>query len=209
MLSSCSWGTFSGRTVKSTGRYTESSTVVRTLVSPKIIQTQSPSCPTSGRYSTESAECYPGTIKLVGLSPKKISSFLRPVKDNLGLRTPGVYRILCECGKVHIGPHFIIPPFSPLRPNTWIALKLSSTPTIRTERWVFVSESHGSLSSAPSRQLTPDLQGYASPCTVGSLVPRLLGQCSLGAVLCFPVRQDPNPALACYLLAPSRHFLSP
>jgi hypothetical protein len=32
----------------------------------------------------------------------KLSS-LRPVKDHLGLRTPGVYRILCECGRVYIG----------------------------------------------------------------------------------------------------------
>jgi hypothetical protein len=42
-------------------------------------------------------------IKSVGLPPKKTSSFLRPVKDNLGLRTPGVYKIPCECGKVYIG----------------------------------------------------------------------------------------------------------
>jgi hypothetical protein len=33
----------------------------------------------------------------------KISSLLRPVKDHLGLRTPGVYRIPCECGGVYIG----------------------------------------------------------------------------------------------------------
>ncbi|PNF41399.1 hypothetical protein B7P43_G14428 [Cryptotermes secundus] len=42
-------------------------------------------------------------IKSVGLPPKKISNFLRPVKDHLGLRTPGIYRIPCECGKVYIG----------------------------------------------------------------------------------------------------------
>ncbi|XP_023713951.1 uncharacterized protein LOC111867940 [Cryptotermes secundus] len=28
----------------------------------------------------------------VGLPPNKISNFLRPVKDHLGLRTPGIYR---------------------------------------------------------------------------------------------------------------------
>jgi hypothetical protein len=39
----------------------------------------------------------------VGLPPKKVSSFIRPVKDNLGLRTPGVYRNPCECGKVYVG----------------------------------------------------------------------------------------------------------
>jgi hypothetical protein len=42
-------------------------------------------------------------IKSVGLPPKKVSGFLPPVKDILGLRTPDVYRIACECGKVYIG----------------------------------------------------------------------------------------------------------
>jgi hypothetical protein len=42
-------------------------------------------------------------FKSVGMAPKKVSSFLRPVKDNLELRTPGVYRIPYECGKVYIG----------------------------------------------------------------------------------------------------------
>jgi hypothetical protein len=42
-------------------------------------------------------------IKSVDLHLKKVSSFLRQVKDNLGLGTPGVYRIPCECGKVYIG----------------------------------------------------------------------------------------------------------
>jgi hypothetical protein len=39
-------------------------------------------------------------IKSVGLPPRKISSFLQPVKDDLGLKTPGVYSIPCECGQV-------------------------------------------------------------------------------------------------------------
>jgi hypothetical protein len=39
----------------------------------------------------------------VGLPPRKISNFLRPAKDHLGLKTPGIYRIRCECGKVYIG----------------------------------------------------------------------------------------------------------
>jgi hypothetical protein len=42
-------------------------------------------------------------IKSVGLPAKKVSSFLRSVKDNLGLRTPGVYRIPSECDKVYTG----------------------------------------------------------------------------------------------------------
>jgi hypothetical protein len=33
----------------------------------------------------------------------KLSSLLRPVKDHLELRTPGVYRSPCECGRVYIG----------------------------------------------------------------------------------------------------------
>jgi hypothetical protein len=33
----------------------------------------------------------------------KLSSLLHSVKDYLGLRTPGVYRLPCECSRVHIG----------------------------------------------------------------------------------------------------------
>jgi hypothetical protein len=42
-------------------------------------------------------------IKSVGLPPRKISSFLRMVKGNLGLKTLGVYSIPCECGQVYTG----------------------------------------------------------------------------------------------------------
>jgi hypothetical protein len=45
----------------------------------------------------------PTQHKPVGLHHKEISSFLRPVKDSLGFRTPRVYRISCECGKVYTG----------------------------------------------------------------------------------------------------------
>jgi hypothetical protein len=41
-------------------------------------------------------------IKSVGLSHMKLSSLCR-VKDHLGLRTPGVHRIPCECGRVCVG----------------------------------------------------------------------------------------------------------
>jgi predicted GIY-YIG superfamily endonuclease len=34
---------------------------------------------------------------------KKNRQFLGTVKDDLGLKIPGVYRIPCECGKVYIG----------------------------------------------------------------------------------------------------------
>jgi hypothetical protein len=42
-------------------------------------------------------------VKSVGLPPKKIPSFLWPVKDDLGLTTPGIYSMPCECGQVYIG----------------------------------------------------------------------------------------------------------
>ena len=43
------------------------------------------------------------TIKSVALPPRQIISYLPPVKDALGLRTPGIYSIPCECGRVYIG----------------------------------------------------------------------------------------------------------
>jgi hypothetical protein len=42
-------------------------------------------------------------IKSVALPPKKISSFLCTVKDDMGLKTPGVYSVPCERGLVYIG----------------------------------------------------------------------------------------------------------
>ncbi|PSN47874.1 hypothetical protein C0J52_01236, partial [Blattella germanica] len=35
--------------------------------------------------------------------PAKIKNLLRSVKDDLGLRMPGIYKIPCECNKVYIG----------------------------------------------------------------------------------------------------------
>jgi hypothetical protein len=54
-------------------------------------------------FSRISRVLAPHNIKSVGLPHIKLSSILRPVKDHLGLRTPGVYRIPCECGRVYIG----------------------------------------------------------------------------------------------------------
>jgi len=55
---------------------------------------------TYGRLSRRLAK---HNIKSVALPPRKIFSYLPPVKDALGLRTPGIYRIPCECGRVYIG----------------------------------------------------------------------------------------------------------
>jgi hypothetical protein len=43
------------------------------------------------------------SIKSVGLLPRKIPSFLRPLKDDLGLKTPGCYSVPWECGEVCVG----------------------------------------------------------------------------------------------------------
>jgi hypothetical protein len=76
-------------------------------------------------------------IKSVGLPHMRLSSLLRLVKDHVGLRTPGLYRIP-----------------SPRKPDIWTALsgrplRLNSTLTISTERVASVSVNHGSLLSAP------------------------------------------------------------
>jgi hypothetical protein len=42
-------------------------------------------------------------IKSFGSPYMKLSSLLHLVKDHLGLRTPGLYRIPCECGRIYIG----------------------------------------------------------------------------------------------------------
>ena len=42
-------------------------------------------------------------IKSVALPPRKISSYMPRTKDPPGLRTPGIYKIPGECGKVYIG----------------------------------------------------------------------------------------------------------
>jgi len=42
-------------------------------------------------------------IKSVSLPPRKICTYLVPVKDALGLRTLGVYSIPRECGQFDIG----------------------------------------------------------------------------------------------------------
>jgi hypothetical protein len=43
------------------------------------------------------------SIKTVHIPRKKNMQMLRPVKDDLGLKLPGVYQIPCECGKVCVG----------------------------------------------------------------------------------------------------------
>jgi hypothetical protein len=42
-------------------------------------------------------------IKSIPIPQRKISSYMLPTKDVTELRTPGIYKIPCECGKVYIG----------------------------------------------------------------------------------------------------------
>jgi len=42
-------------------------------------------------------------FRSVSLPPRKSESYLPPVMDALGLRTPGVYNIPSESGQVYIG----------------------------------------------------------------------------------------------------------
>jgi hypothetical protein len=42
-------------------------------------------------------------IRSVTIPPRKIFSYFPPIKDTLGLGTPGLYNIPCEHGRVYIG----------------------------------------------------------------------------------------------------------
>jgi hypothetical protein len=42
-------------------------------------------------------------IKTIHVPRKKNIHMLRPVKDDLGLKVPVVYRIPCECGEIYVG----------------------------------------------------------------------------------------------------------
>jgi hypothetical protein len=57
-------------------------------------------CVTYGQISRMLAK---HNIRSVALPPRKIFSYLPPVMDALGLRTPGTYSIPCECSRVYIG----------------------------------------------------------------------------------------------------------
>ena len=55
---------------------------------------------TYGRLSRMPAK---HNIKSVILPPRKRFNYLPTVKDAMGLRTPGIYSIPCECSRVYIG----------------------------------------------------------------------------------------------------------
>jgi hypothetical protein len=73
------------------------------LLKPRINPPRLHTYYTSKQHMADSAECWPNNIKSVALPPRKIFSYLRPEKNALGLRTPGIYSIPRECGRVYIG----------------------------------------------------------------------------------------------------------
>jgi hypothetical protein len=105
MGSWCSWGIFSGRTATLSGRFEGPSTPPPLRVGQSDEKSDSVAfLPYVGTiFNRISRVLARHTIKSVGLPPKKLSGFLRPVKDDLGLRTAGVYSIPCECGQVYTG----------------------------------------------------------------------------------------------------------
>jgi hypothetical protein len=58
---------------------------------------------TNNTYGRLSRMLAKHNIKSVAIPSRKISSYLPPVKDAISLKTPGIYRIPCECGKVCTG----------------------------------------------------------------------------------------------------------
>jgi len=58
---------------------------------------------TTSTYGRLSRMLAKHNIKSVAIPPRKIASYLPSVKDALGRKTPGIYKIPCECGKVYIG----------------------------------------------------------------------------------------------------------
>jgi hypothetical protein len=53
--------------------------------------------------SSTTTNVLPKHIKALGVPPKQLSNCVQPIKDDLALKTAGVYRILRKCGKVYIG----------------------------------------------------------------------------------------------------------
>jgi len=86
-----------------TGRSIILSIILRQKMYIERIWHWSPSCPFLDQLSIASVGANGHNIKTVGLPSRKVTSFLQPVKDDLSLKTLGIYNIPCECGKVYIG----------------------------------------------------------------------------------------------------------
>ena len=82
---------------------------IRRAMEPAIPTAKINDEPTSTAYISYTQKTYSRRsrmlakhIKSIALSSRKIFSYFPPVRDVLGLRKPGVYRIPCECGRVYI-----------------------------------------------------------------------------------------------------------
>jgi hypothetical protein len=103
MWSWCSWETLSGRMVTSTGIFLRPSTLPWGLPSPTKSQIVAFLPYVRLIFNCNSRLLSHHNVKSVGFPPNKISSFLRFAKDDLELKTPGVYTIPCEWGLVYTG----------------------------------------------------------------------------------------------------------
>jgi len=74
---------------------------MRRALNPAVRTSKQKEKPTSVALPTEQNAAK--HFKSVGIPPRKVSSFLHPVKDDVEARTVGVYSIPCECGEVYIG----------------------------------------------------------------------------------------------------------
>jgi hypothetical protein len=91
-----------GRMATPIGRFVGPSTLPRRLPSPTKRQIQSVSCLMTSIFYRITKVLSWHNFKPVGLPPRKMSSLRQSAKDDLELKTPEVYSIPCECGKVYI-----------------------------------------------------------------------------------------------------------
>jgi hypothetical protein len=73
------------------------------------------------------------SITTVSLPPRKVTSFLWPIKDELGLKTAGAY-IISKCGKVYMGKLGVS-----LRPGSRNKTSTSHFIILRNHPWVSAS----------------------------------------------------------------------
>jgi len=84
-------------------RYDEPRNRQHGLPRPMTNQCQLHTYHTPKQHTANSADCWPNTTSKVSPYHIQVFSYLLPVNNALGLRTPDIYRIPCECSRVYIG----------------------------------------------------------------------------------------------------------
>jgi hypothetical protein len=98
-------------------------------------------------------------IKRVAIPHRKISNYLPQVKDAIGLKTPGIYKILYECGKVFIGQSD--------RPSTYALKNMTDIldwPIQANPQW----QNSASTRTTPSDYRTPNFSPQKQHTVIGS-----------------------------------------